>query len=229
VSADDLAMAAEMRTAAEALHDSLARGVPLGDLAGALRFFADGAASLATKASGQEPPKVVLSIVGRIAERIRDAIDGARSAGAALAKSAHEVVDVAQPETTPTALGTSGRADLIDREVVRTLLTGAHLSRVDGMLSAYGTVLRMLDDAREEEHGAAVGRVEREAQNDVSTYRQALRDGETDAPEAWASAAFDAWIGDDPEAIDPLTTDEARAVYVAAFKRTIDQLLGDAG
>lgn len=169
------------------------------------------------------PAYLHLSFLGRLSEKITSAIDGARSAGAGLAKSAHEIVDCAHAEPTPTALGTSGRADLIDRETVRVLLTGANLSRIDGMLSAYGTVLRMLDDAREEEHGAAVGRVESEAVHDVGTYRQALRDGETDAPEAWAAAAFDAWTDDEPgsRAVEPLTTDEARALYVAAFLRAL--------
>ena len=123
------------------------------------------------------PAYLHLSFLGRLSEKITSAIDGARSAGAgsACAQSKISCADLASPA--PTALGTSGRADLIDRETVRVLLTGANLSRIDGMLSAYGTVLRMLDDAREEEHGAAVGRVESEAVHDVDTYRQALRDG----------------------------------------------------
>lgn len=158
-----------------------------------------------------------------IAQRIRDAIDGARSAGASLAKSAHELVDTAHAEPTPTAQGTSGRADLIDRETVRVLLTGANLSRLDGMLSAYGTVLRILDDARADETSAARARVEAEAERDAKTWIEAKReDPETESAEEWAAGAFDAFYEDTPEAIAPLTADEAAAIYVAALLRALN-------
>jgi hypothetical protein len=166
---------------------------------------------------------MTIAIVGQLSQKIRDAIDGARSGGSALARSAHEIVDCAQPEEAPTAVGTSSRADLIDRETVRVLLTGANLARLDGMLTAYGVVLRLLDDAREEEHAAARVRVESEAARDAATYIEAIdRDGENQAPEQWSADAFDSWIDDEPAAIEPLTTDEAKALYIAAFMRTLE-------
>ena len=164
---------------------------------------------------------MTLSILGQLDQKIRDAIDGARSAGTALARSAHEILDCAHPETTATAVGTSGRSDLIDRETVRVLLTGANLSRIDGMLSAYGVVLRLLDDARIEEASAARGRVEQEAKRDAQTFvAESIEKHET--PRAYAIGAFEAWLDDDPEAADPLTRTEAQEIYMAAFFAAVE-------
>jgi hypothetical protein len=169
---------------------------------------------------------MTFSILGQLDQKIREAIDGARSAGAALARSAHEIVDAAQPETMATAVGTSGRSDLIDRETVRVLLTGVNLSRIDGMLSAYGVVLRLLDDARSESRIAAEQTIEKEAREDAALYQTAVTEGETDSPEVWADGAFTAMIEEaDPElGVEILTLiprDEALAIYLAAFKRAL--------
>jgi hypothetical protein len=163
------------------------------------------------------------SLLGRIDERIREALDTARGNAAALARSAHEVLEVAHAEPTPTANGVTGRARLLDAESVRVSLTAASLHQHAGRVAAYGAVLEMLDRLREEEHAAARGRVETEAARDATTYREAVeRDGESDGPEQWAADAFDSWVEGDSRAIEPLTTDEARAVYVAQFRRTLE-------
>ena len=163
------------------------------------------------------------SLLGRLDERIREALDTARGNAAALARGAHQVLEAAHAERTPTAEGTSGRARLIDAESVRVSLTAASLHQHAGRVAAYGAVLEMLDQLREEEDAVACGRVEAEAARDAATYREAVeRDGESDGPEQWAADAFDSWVEADARAIEPLTIDQARAVYVAQFKRALD-------
>jgi hypothetical protein len=162
------------------------------------------------------------SLLGRLDERIREALDTARGNAAALARSGHEVLEVAQAEPTPTANGVTGRARLLDAESVRVSLTAASLHQHAGRVAAYGVVLEMLDQLREEDHAAARGRVEAEAARDAATYREAVeRDGENDGPEQWAADAFDSWVEVDARAIEPLTTDEARALYLAQFRQTL--------
>jgi hypothetical protein len=169
---------------------------------------------------------MTLSILEHLHHKITDALDGARGAGAALARSAHEVIDCAQPEPAPTAFGTSSRADLIDRETVRVLLTGANLSRIDGMLSAYGAVLRFLDDALSEGRSTAIRTIETEAHEDAKLYVTAVAEGETDTPEVWGAGAFDALISEgDPELgaalLSVIPRDEAQALFLAEFLRAL--------
>jgi hypothetical protein len=165
---------------------------------------------------------MTISILGQLDQKIRDALDGARAAGAALAKSAHEIIESAHPEETVTSVGTCARADLLDREGIRALLSVTHLSRLDGMLSAYGAVLRILDDMRAEDHASAVGRIEAEAVRDAATWHEAFaEDPQIGDAEEWANGAFDTWMSDEPHAISPLGRDEAREIYVRAFFRSI--------
>jgi hypothetical protein len=162
---------------------------------------------------------MTFTILGQLNQKVRDALDGARAAGAALARSAHEVVENSHAEPTPTAEGTSGRARLIDSETVRVLLTAANLARLDGQLAAYGVVLRLLDEVREAEHATARARVQAEAETDARLY---LENAEDDPADEYARGAFDATIEEDgQEWIAPLTIEEARDCYVASFLRVV--------
>jgi hypothetical protein len=74
------------------------------------------------------------------------------------------------------------------------------------------TAVREAFDARAAE---VLAELEEQARDDVATAR-ADEERSDDAPEEW----FGSWLDDEgPHAIEPLTEDEARRIYVAAFKR----------
>jgi hypothetical protein len=167
---------------------------------------------------------MTLSILGQIHARVTDALDQARANGAGLARSAHELVELAHGEATSTAEGTAGRARLIDAESVRVSLVAASIHQQAGRLAAFGEVLAMIDRFRAEEHAAARARVQAEAERDAAAY---LRDAEDEPADEYAAGAFDAWYADeDDSVIGPLTVGEARDCYVAAFLRALRDLGG---
>ena len=138
------------------------------------------------------------SLLGRLDERIREALDTARGNAAALARGAHQVLEAAHAERTPTAEGTSGRARLIDAESVRVSLTAASLHQHAGRVAAYGAVLEMLDQLREEEDAVACGRVEAEAARDAATATEQPGDGAPDRASGTRASRGDARCGARP-------------------------------
>jgi hypothetical protein len=160
-----------------------------------------------------------------LSEQVTDTLAGARGSATALgrlavtlAEAAGEVPESASPELLKHTAGTLQAC--AQRAMLAVMAAGAHAARLEAFAFCRSEYQNALDAERAE----AVRRIETEAQRDARTFREAVeRDGETDKPEHWAVLAFAAWTDDDKGAreIEPLTTDDARALYIAAFLKTI--------
>lgn len=143
---------------------------------------------------------------------IADTLAGARGAAASLGALASTLADAAACEP-PTPEAVRHVAATLQSSAQRALLACLSLSTHAGRLEAFAHVQQL---AREHERE----RVEAEAATDARNY---VAEGETQEPGAYAAEAFAAWTDDEggPDAFAPLGVDEARALYVAAFVRSV--------
>jgi hypothetical protein len=143
---------------------------------------------------------------------VDDTLAGARGAAASLAQIASALVNAAStsPPTHETLRHVAGvLAASAQRATLACLSLSAHAGRLE-------TFAHVEQRAREHERD----RVEAEAATDARNY---TTEGETPEPGAYAAEAFAAWTEDEggPDAFAPLGVDEARALYVAAFVRSV--------
>jgi hypothetical protein len=151
---------------------------------------------------------------------MREALAQARGAAANLGQIAlamSETASLAAPEAAAPEL-LKHIALTVQCQSQKATLGAMSAGAAAARLAAYGHVLALESEAQAAARRNAAEAVAHEAELDAATYRRAVaQDGETEPAERWATFAFAAWVDDDERAIEPLTRDEARSIYVQAF------------
>ena len=134
----------------------------------------------------------------RLPDHVREALDGARSHAAALARAADAVRDrSASEEPAPTPKGTYARAHALDHEAVRATLTALAVAKAAGRLEGLALALQAVEDEQAARLATARAAVQAEAERDVRLYLEDLHDNPEQCPtwEAWCREAFEGqWV-----------------------------------